>query len=383
MITYPNLCRAGIIRLQNIPFFIEKELHVIHVLSGNLDFSTVAGTQTLQQGQTEIINVKEPVQMVSASPEEKVCILYFAFDKYYLNSIDYNFEAVTYNCNIIGFYSMIASDEKIEMLKQRTASIISKMLNGTDAVRMAEETNKFLHFIMDNFTDMTHIFTRAKKIDSVAEERFKRINAYMLEHVSEKVSLQDIATQEYLSVPYLSKEFTVKLDKNFKTIINYYRIINAVILLLDTDYSLTFIAENSGFSSTRYYNKIFKEYMGFLPSEFRSLYKHATPVYIEEDITPESLLMMKNSNPHSPISTAPVNESKQASFILQYSELEQLISECIFQLTGATSVLSPVDSNENHPFTATLCLYGKQDEVNAARQIIDSIKSHVLQQSSE
>ena len=98
-----------------------------------------------------------------------------------------------------------------------------------------------------------------------------------------------------MSVPYLSKEYALRLGKNYNVVSNYYKTIDAVIQLLDTDNTLTYIAETSGFSSIRYYNKAFTNYLGCLPSKFRSLYKGKTWDAADEKITMQEFNQMSNS----------------------------------------------------------------------------------------
>ena len=58
MLNYPGLCKGGVAENKSAPFHICKELTIIIILSGRLHFTTVAGSQILETGQTEIINVK-------------------------------------------------------------------------------------------------------------------------------------------------------------------------------------------------------------------------------------------------------------------------------------------------------------------------------------
>ncbi len=286
MLSYPGICKSGIASIGLIPFHVCKNLTLIHIVSGQLQFTTVAGRQTLQEGQTEILNVKEPVMMEATGAPCR--ILYFCFDDIFLLNTDVNFEWVTYNCNICNFFCATAQKEHIDTLTGLLLRFMEKASKDMSLVEAEKKTGEILHYIMKHFDDVGHVFSENPKED-ISKERFQRISSYMIANVTNKISLRDIAQNEYLSTPYLSKEFSAKLEKNYHTIINYYRTINTVIQLLDTDHTLTYIAETSGFSSVRYYNKVFSSFLGCLPSKFRSLYKGNPQNASDETVTAAEL----------------------------------------------------------------------------------------------
>lgn len=286
MLHYPGLCRLGTASIKQIPFHICKKLTIIYIIKGRLEFSTVAGSQTLYEGQIEILNVKEPVMLKAEGAACKV--LYFYFDVALLQRTGMDFECVTYNCNICNFFSATAQKPHIDILTSRLLLFAIDAASGMPLSEAEKKAADLLKYIMEWFDDVGHVFSENPGED-VSKERFQRISSYMIANVTKKISLQDIAQNEYLSTPYLSKEFAAKLEKNYHTIINYYRTINVAIQLLDTDHTLTYIAETSGFSSVRYYHKVFSSFLGCLPSKFRSLYKGKPQNAAEETLNADKL----------------------------------------------------------------------------------------------
>ena len=59
-------------------------------------------------------------------------------------------------------------------------------------------------------------------------ERMLRIINYIDEHYNEPITLQSIAKQEFLSVPYLSKFFSENIGLNFQSYLTSIRLKNAV-----------------------------------------------------------------------------------------------------------------------------------------------------------
>lgn len=87
-----------------------------------------------------------------------------------------------------------------------------------------------------------------------------------------KISLQDIASLEYLSSYYLSHQIKDMAGTNFKELVNNVRVDESIKLLLDTDKTISDISLDVGFSHTRYYNKSFKDYYKCTPLQFRKKY---------------------------------------------------------------------------------------------------------------
>ena len=282
---YSSLCKCGLVFVDQIPFRICKELTVIYVLSNDLVMRTVSGDFRMHPGDIEIINVLEPVELIA--PEKPAEVLFFSFDKAWLDTIDFNFESVTYNCNICNFFSAQADRGSVGRLKQMMLQICDRMTQEEDYDAVKSDVEEFLGYIRQNFDDVAHLFSTESKQES--KKRVQMLSEYMIEHVSDKISLDDLSSVVYVSKQYLSKLFSNKLGKNYQDVINYYRVINAVIQLLETDNTLTYIAETSGFSSVNYYNKVFKTYLHCLPSKFRSMYKNAEQGVRFAEITEEQL----------------------------------------------------------------------------------------------
>lgn len=101
-------------------------------------------------------------------------------------------------------------------------------------------------------------------------ERINHVTDYLEHHYMEKISLQDLAEQENMSVYYLSHMIRNLTGYSFREYLNHYRFEHALRMIQsDTDYSLLDIALESGFSSTRYLNQAFVEQTGMDAKTFR------------------------------------------------------------------------------------------------------------------
>lgn len=100
-------------------------------------------------------------------------------------------------------------------------------------------------------------------------ERITRIAGYINEHYHENITLQAIAEQEFLSLPYLSKFFMRMMGVNFTTYLNSLRLTHATSALTGTDQTIESIAAEHGFPNTQAFVQLFKKKYGMLPSQYR------------------------------------------------------------------------------------------------------------------
>ena len=100
--------------------------------------------------------------------------------------------------------------------------------------------------------------------------RLSRITRYIEEHYNEKISLQDIADREGLSVYFLSHFIREHLKQNFQDYLTFVRFNHARDMILTTNMKLIDICYHCGFSDYRYLNQAFKRYCNSTPKEFKN-----------------------------------------------------------------------------------------------------------------
>lgn len=108
--------------------------------------------------------------------------------------------------------------------------------------------------------------------------RIKQINGainYMEEHLSDKITLKDLAEISNLSLIHFSRVFKSISGYSPMDYLNRLRIQRATQLLLESDLTIIQIAMDTGFSDSNYFSRAFKKVREQTPSEFRRIYtKH-------------------------------------------------------------------------------------------------------------
>ena len=133
------------------------------------------------------------------------------------------------------------------------------------------------------------------KGNKVLASRLRRITDYMYDHYTRKLTLNEIAEKEHLSIYYLSHVIKEATGLSFQDLLSFIRVDESEKLLLETNKKIGTISEEMGFSAVRYYIKHFKTWFDVHPQEYRkkfgeqgmkrtsnAVYLRCTPIEIED-----------------------------------------------------------------------------------------------------
>lgn len=112
-----------------------------------------------------------------------------------------------------------------------------------------------------------------------------KIQEYIREHYSDRLTLDDIAGHVYLSRSYASTLFKAQAGCGIFEYLNAVRVDRACAMLRDTDRSLAEVAQGCGFEDQSYFNRVFKKAMRLSPLQYRKC-----PIPEEKNRRPEENL---------------------------------------------------------------------------------------------
>ena len=130
----------------------------------------------------------------------------------------------------------------------------------------------FMHFclqIKDSLKDELGVSTLE------AGKTFKSITSackFIQENCEHQLTLSDVAEHVGFSNFYMSRIFKKITGSNFVEYLTMQRIKKAQILLTDSEVTITDVAYRSGFTSISTFNRVFKNYRGCSPSDYRKYY---------------------------------------------------------------------------------------------------------------
>lgn len=100
-------------------------------------------------------------------------------------------------------------------------------------------------------------------------QKISRVQEYIQQHISEDISLNDVAAWVGLSPAYVSRTFKESTGQNFVEYLSVCRVEQAKQLLRNTQMSIKEIGFNSGFNSMQTFIRTFKKLESCTPSQYR------------------------------------------------------------------------------------------------------------------
>lgn len=104
--------------------------------------------------------------------------------------------------------------------------------------------------------------------DGIRNEYARKMLDYITEHYAEKISITDLGAMYDVSSTHLNAKFKAETGYTFHDFLNYYRISRAVELQKEGKLKMYEIAERVGISDYKYFNKVYKKYVGYPPAKF-------------------------------------------------------------------------------------------------------------------
>ncbi|MGN0377349.1 MAG: AraC family transcriptional regulator [Suilimivivens sp.] len=116
----------------------------------------------------------------------------------------------------------------------------------------------------DNGFDTDKTAEYAKETDSI-----HAITAYIDAHAGEPIKVEELADMCNMSYSYFAKNFKQYYGRSCKEYIEFIRICKAEDLLLFTDFDLSYISQETGFSDSSHLIKIFRKWKGVTPKQYK------------------------------------------------------------------------------------------------------------------
>lgn len=131
------------------------------------------------------------------------------------------------------------------------------------------------------------LIKNGKDVSKKKEEALvQSIKSRISEHLTDDITVEDIASSLYISYYYMCHLFKSKTGKSVNTFRNQKRLEKAFRQLLDTDKKISDIAIECGFNNISYFTEAFNKNVGITPLAFREKAKniHIQDFYEYEDI---------------------------------------------------------------------------------------------------
>lgn len=233
-----------------------RDFQLLYIASGKAHFHFDGKEQIVTAGHMILYRPKEPQKYE-----------YYGEDQTEVYWVHFTGGNVT---NILRSYG-ITDDKKVFYCGSGLdyKNLFRSMINELQMCKenYAEMLEMYLRQI---FIMLKRYFVDSLKTDNAhVIEEIDKATLYFNEHYSEEISIEEYAQNNHFSVSWFIRNFKHCTGSTPMQYILSKRIYNAEILLHDSTYNVTEIAEIVGYDNPLYFSRIFKKVKGLSPSEYR------------------------------------------------------------------------------------------------------------------
>jgi len=148
---------------------------------------------------------------------------------------------------------------------------LSFSLNFFERFNMLQSMDQLKKFLED--TMMVIIDCLQNSVSNKKRKVIEKALEYIENHYNEPITMNDVARKLYLNATYFCKMFKDEMGESFTKYLMRLRIQKAIEFMNDPTLKIYEIAEKVGYSDVQYFTKIFKNFHGVTPMQYREKIK--------------------------------------------------------------------------------------------------------------
>ena len=257
-------CTMFIVDMVYRPMHLHKELELCVVLSGSCRVST--DRQGVEAGPGEVL-------LFDAGSSHELCasgvparLLTLQISNSFCARFYPQIRSIRFGCRGL---SACLLPERLTALRRAMLLALRAYLRDTPEAPFAcmAQVNEIFAILLSD-TPYRVLSDTENMTQTRNAERMHRILHYLETHYSEPVRLSEIAEREGLTQTYLSHLFREQLHIPFQDYLARLRLEAAMLLLRQSDTTLTDAAYACGFSDPKYLNRSFQKNLGMSPRQW-------------------------------------------------------------------------------------------------------------------
>ena len=257
-------CTMFIVDMVYRPMHLHKELELCVVLSGSCRVST--DRQGVEAGPGEVL-------LFDAGSSHELCasgvparLLTLQISNSFCARFYPQIRSIRFGCRGL---SACLLPERLTALRRAMLLALRAYLRDTPEAPFAcmAQVNEIFAILLSD-TPYRALSDTENMTQTRNAERMHRILHYLETHYSEPVRLSEIAEREGLTQTYLSHLFREQLHIPFQDYLGRLRLEAAMLLLRQSDTTLTDAAYACGFSDPKYLNQSFLKNLGMTPRQW-------------------------------------------------------------------------------------------------------------------
>jgi len=262
---------AHVFEIKELPFIFHEGItgtsggDVIFNVHENIEFLFIARGEAwirydreimhFESDEIAVINSFAPHQIIRGKELDCYCLI---IDSSFLNDNGIN-------PNELCFTRRIADAEACRLFK-----CIVDAYHDNSELRIAAIKSSILAFLLLVCRRYTQKQKPKNEKELEAYRRFQMAINYIKNHISEKMSIDEIADYLHISKYYFLRQFKAVSGDTVVNYIHYLRCERAKLLLRSGNYTVKEVGELCGFENASYFASVFKKFTEYTPGEFKN-----------------------------------------------------------------------------------------------------------------
>lgn len=162
----------------------------------------------------------------------------------------------------------------VQLKKDEINTLLPLLERIADLYRTATKESqnyKLIHYYLAVFLAEISIISKSKPKETSASPLFQAFRQMANERFKESRSVQFYADQLHVSANHLNKVVKVETGKTASDFIGNICILEAKVLISQTQADISEVAYELGFEDTSYFSRFFKKYTGISPTDYRKM----------------------------------------------------------------------------------------------------------------
>lgn len=246
-----------------------SEIEILHMIEGEMIVDLADGVCNLKKGDILIIGANKIHGYIEGDPLRKIDII--LFNHAMLEELIKDIESFQWVFPmLLGVTHMTSNEGSNHLLEQQINSLILEYTQQEPGYKyaMVARLYDFVTLLLRALPKKTYTKEMLELLQKKSNMLLK-INLFIKEHYQDDISLDQISKIAGYSTFHFIRVFKSFTGITFMKYLTYFRLEKARKLLLETDESIVDIAFQSGFGSIKTFNRVFKEYSGCTPSDFK------------------------------------------------------------------------------------------------------------------
>lgn len=258
--------------------WVHSELHwhyyseILYIVSGSIRVICNDGETVLRKGDMCYLY---PLQLHSIKADktctESVKYAVIKFNMYTLGIpqtyVRKMYDCFVYRTETTDFCMVIRSEKLKESMADIVQDIFEEYMEKREMYMLAVQSGIYKLLIIMARQMKTNGDFKHKRSDG--DVYFNHILEYIDAHSSEQIEVKDLAEMCSMSYSHFARSFKARYGRSCKEYILYIRLNKAQNMLLYSDYSMEYIAQENGFSDSSYFIRVYKKWRGITPKQER------------------------------------------------------------------------------------------------------------------